>query len=246
MLKSSWNEPVPDHTTICRYLQTIPQECLDSVLAETARRCMAQVGWTEGSIGADSSAVETDRYEIVSRLDGKAGVSVKTPQKTYLKYHIVAILGLQIILSARVTPSNVNDSPMLPKMLDEMERQNLDCGRSVIDTDRGYNSEENFRKVSEKGIVPNIKQRRNAVSRDKPNRLKAAANFDPIEYKKRAMIEGIFGAEEARNHQLHCRFLREDNRIRFGALRAIAWNIKALNRFVCASRIGAKIPLYAA
>ena len=36
------------------------------------------------------------------------------------------------------------------------------------------------------------------------------------------MIEGIFEAEEARNRQLHCRFLREDNRIRFGALRAIA------------------------
>ena len=98
VLKTAWNEPVPDHTTICRHLQTIPQEWLDSVRAETARRCMAQVDWTDGSIGADSSAVETDRYEIVSRLDGKAGINVETPQKTYLKYHLVAALGLQIIL----------------------------------------------------------------------------------------------------------------------------------------------------
>ena len=31
----------------------------------------------------------------------------------------------------------------------------------------------------------------------------------------KALIEGIFGAEETRRHQLHCRFVREDNRRRF-------------------------------
>ena len=46
------------------------------------------------------------------------------------------------------------------------------------------------------------------------------------------MIEGIFGAEEAKRHQLHCRFLKEDNRIRFGKIRSITWNLKVLNRFV--------------
>ena len=60
------------------------------------------------------------------------------------------------------------------------------------------------------------------------------------------MIEGIFGAEEAKNHQLHCRFLKEENRIRFGTMRAIGWNISVLNRSVCANKIGAKIPTYAA
>ena len=45
------------------------------------------------------------------------------------------------------------------------------------------------------------------------------------------MIEGVFGAEEAKRHQLHCRFIREDNRLRFAKIRAIAWNIKVINRF---------------
>ena len=246
VLKIPWNEPVPDHTTISRHLQTIPQDWLDSILAETARRCMEAVGWTEGSLGADSSAVETDRYGLVTRLNGKEGIPVETLQKIYLKYHIVAILGLQIILKSMITSSNVNDSPMLPKMLEGIEEQNLDLGRSVLNADRGYDSDENCGKVFGMGMTPNIRQRKNAVNSDRSSRRRAAEIFDPQEYKKRPMIEGIFGAEEAKNHQLHCRFLKEENRIRLGAMRAIGWNISVLNRFVCANRIGAKIPTYAA
>ena len=58
------------------------------------------------------------------------------------------------------------------------------------------------------------------------------------------MIEGVFGAEEAKRHQLHCRFIREDNRLRFAKIRAIAWNIKVLNRFECASKLWIPIPTY--
>ena len=36
------------------------------------------------------------------------------------------------------------------------------------------------------------------------------------------MVEGIFGGEESKRHQLHCRFIREDNHRRFGKIRAIA------------------------
>ena len=68
--------------------------------------------------------------------------------------------------------------------------------------------------------------------------------FSDSEYRKRALIEGIFGAEETRRHQLHCRFVREDNRRRFAKGRAIAWNIRVLNRFECANRLNIPIPSY--
>ena len=68
--------------------------------------------------------------------------------------------------------------------------------------------------------------------------------FDPVEYKKRDMIEGIFGAEESKNHQLHCRFIKEGNMRRFGKIRGIGWNIKGLNRLRCAKALGITIPLY--
>ena len=58
------------------------------------------------------------------------------------------------------------------------------------------------------------------------------------------MIEGAFGAEETKRHQLHCRFIREDNRLRFARIRAIAWNIKVINRFECASKLRIPIPTY--
>ena len=63
------------------------------------------------------------------------------------------------------------------------------------------------------GFIPNIKQRKDAANRGKPSRKKAARLFDQDEYRKRGMIEGVFGAEEAKRHQLHCRFIREDNRL---------------------------------
>ena len=59
------------------------------------------------------------------------------------------------------------------------------------------------------------------------------------------MIEGIFGAEEAKRHQLHCRFLKGDNRIRFGKIRSIIWNPKVLNRFMHAKKPGIAMPAYA-
>ena len=50
--------------------------------------------------------------------------------------------------------------------------------------------------------------------------------------------------EETRGHQLLCRFVREDNRRRFAKGRAIAWNIRVLNRFECANRLRIPIPSY--
>ena len=45
-------------------------------------------------LGADSSGVETTRYEAVTRPNKKERDFVETLQKQYLKYHIVAILDL--------------------------------------------------------------------------------------------------------------------------------------------------------
>ena len=93
-------------------------------------------------------------------------------------------------------------------------------------------------------LFPNIRQRKDAVNRGKPGRKKAAGLFDQDKYRKRGMIEGVFGAEEAKRHQLHCRFIREDNRLRFAKIGAIAWNIMVINRFECASRLRIPIPTY--
>ena len=93
-------------------------------------------------------------------------------------------------------------------------------------------------------MIPNTRQRKGQVNRDKPHRRRAARAYDAEEYRNRGRCEGIFGAEEARGHRLHCRFIREDNQRRFAKGRAIAWNVPVLGRFMRANRRGMPIPSY--
>ena len=74
--------------------------------------------------------------------------------------------------------------------------------------DTVYDAEENFELLFEYKLDPSIRQKPPGKNPEKPkidmpNRVKGAELFDPVEYMKRDMIEGIFGAEEAKNHQLH-------------------------------------------
>ena len=210
---------------------------------------MAAADPAGGPLGADSSGVETTRYETAARPDRKKGDFVETRQKAYLKYHVTAVLGLQVILEAVITPGNANDGKVLRVMLDGMRRHGPEPAPSLFNADRGYDSDENFRMLFGMSMIPNIKQRRHPAhggrsNRGKPSRSRAAGIFNSDEYGQRGMIEGIFGGEESKRHQLHCRLIREDNRLRFGKIRAIAWNIKVLNRFRCARRLRIHIPAY--
>ena len=126
-------------------------------------------------------------------------------------------------------------------MLETIYEQGLDMGPSTHSCDAAYDSEEIFVLLFDYGLTPNIKQRSPGKNPEKskeeiPNRAKGAELFDPVESTKRNMIEGIFGAEEAKNHQLHCRFIKEGNMRRFGKIRGIGWNIKVLNRLRCAKK----------
>ena len=245
VIKMPWTgEPIPDHTTISRHLQTIPHDWLAGMLARTARLCMDEAAGTTGPLGADSSGVETARYETITRPLKSERDFVRMAQKEYLKYHITAVLGLQIILESEITSSRVGDITMLPAMLGEIKRQDLLPGPSIFHADRGYDSNHNCRILFEIGMIPNIKQRNTGVSRHRSDRGRAARIFDEEAYHQRGMIEGVFGGEESKRHQLHCRFVRPDNRRLFGKMRSIAWNIKVLNRLRYARMLGIEIPSY--
>ncbi|MYB46380.1 MAG: hypothetical protein F4W68_08025 [Cenarchaeum sp. SB0661_bin_35] len=73
-----------------------------------------------------------------------------------------------------------------------------------------------------KGMILGSKQRKDAINSSKPSKIKTTTLFNPNEYALSDAIEGIFGAEETRGHQLHCRFIRDDNRKRFAKGRAIS------------------------
>ena len=219
---------------------------MDEILVETARRCLAEAGEVAGPLASDSSALETTRYGEAEWPNMKERDFVQVRQKIYWKYHIAAVLGLQIVLAAFGTPGNVNDTVMLRTMLAEIRRRRLGLSGRRFNANQRYDSYANCEVVFLHGMIPNIKQRKDATSRGKPGRKKAARLFNPGEYRLRALIEGIFGAEETRGHQLHYRLVRADNRRRFAKGRAIVWNIRALNRFEHANRLRIPIPSYGA
>ena len=151
VIKRPWaGEPVPDHTTLARHLQTISQDWLDTILTKTATLCVAEAGSGTGPLGADSSCVETTRYETVTRPLKSEKNFVEMARKAYLKYHVIAILDLQIILES--DHDQQHRSTMLPVMLDGMKRQGLSPGPTVFNADRGYDSDYNCGILFEMGM----------------------------------------------------------------------------------------------
>ena len=230
---------VPDHTTIWRAYGALDKEWLEGTLARVASECLEESGIDRGAMAADSSGIETDRYADATVLDKKTLKEEAVRVKSYLKWHVLAVIGLQVILSCRTTPSNVNDTNVLPYLLDKAGKLGRSFDGWMFNADKGYDSDSNCRAVIGMGMHPNIKQRRSAENSGnrrnvgRPFRRRAGEMFDPDGYKRRGMVEGIFGAEEAAGHRLRCRYRKESTRERFGTVLAIAWNVCALNRIRC-------------
>ena len=64
---------------------------MDTVLGGSAHLCTAEAGDATAPLGVDSNGVETARYAY---FEGEAPDFTPTRVKTYIKYHIVALLGL--------------------------------------------------------------------------------------------------------------------------------------------------------
>lgn len=243
----SWNLDlggrVPDHETISRAYKALDVEWLEKMLALTAEACLKQAGADKGDTAADSTGAETDRYEDAVRLDKKTGKETAERVKSYLKWHIFAVVGLQVILSCAITPSSVTDTGMLPSLLEKSKKLGRSFAGWMFHADKGYDSDLNCKAVFDMEMRPNIPQRKsrknsgNRKNVGKPFRRRAAEMFDPARYQRRKMIEGIFGAEESSNHRLKCRYRKKETQERFGLLLAITWNACALNRIRCASEM---------
>jgi hypothetical protein len=237
------DEPDPDHVTIWRAYHKIPQNYLEDMLDRVADRCVNASGWKQGLLASDSTGVETDRYEEVVRPHRKKKGFELVRQLLYLKYHIIAILDHLIILKARITGYRCADSPILRSMLKDFKV----LPGCVFNADRGYDGELNYQRLYELLMHPNIKQRK--VQKEPKGegrkrlryRSKAYKEFDKDAYHYRGMIEAIFGAEESDEHNLRTRFRIKEHREKWGVPLAIGWNLKVLNRLLCAKQLGINV-----
>jgi hypothetical protein len=86
-------------------------------------------------------------------------------RRGYLKIHIAVDIKSKEILSMEVTDEHIQDSKILPKLVEDVLRI---YGCSIIDkllADGAYDSNDIFKCLSEKGIVPCIKDRKNSKVR---------------------------------------------------------------------------------
>ena len=231
MLKLPWQEPIPNHSTIQEAFKRISEAYLNHVLLRTAALCIAESGWVKGVVAPDSTGVKTDRYQTVELK------MQKTRRIITLKWHVTAILDYNIILTARITSGKANDSRIGGSMLQRLPRME----GSFFDGDRGYDSNRNFKLAYEKGMKPNIKQRKTGgANKGLRFRKKAASEFNVEIYHFRGLVEGVFGALEVeRGLETRCRLKKTQKR--WGLALAIGHNLGVLNRLRVARQLDVEL-----
>jgi hypothetical protein len=246
LLKLPWNEPYPDHSWIAKTFKKVPLQYLESILQKTALMCIRESSWRKGMLATDSTGVETDVYDKkvkpVKRKNEKRFEEVR--MKMFLKWHVIAILDYMVILASSITGSRRHDSPVLRKMLKNIKNA-FALNGSMMNADGAYDGEANYELLYNMNIHPNIRQREGSVNKVLRYRKRASKEFCVGVYHYRGLIEGIFGAEEKANHQLHCRYFIKQNQRRFGVIKAIGWNLQVLNRLQCARILAIKVVPYA-
>lgn len=128
-------------------------------------------------------------------------------RKGYLKIHVAVNIKTKEILSMEVTDEHVHDNKMLPRLVDNVIKSNND-GFAVVDRvlgDGAYDSNGTFRFLSENGIMPCIKVRKNSKVRKTAHLFRNLSvvaqrrnNFeqwkDSVCYGQRWMVETVFSS----------------------------------------------------
>jgi hypothetical protein len=125
-------------------------------------------------------------------------------RKGYLKIHVAVDIKSKKILSMEVTDEHVHDNKVLPKLVDNVS---IDDGFAVVGRvlgDGAYDSNATFKYLSENGIMPCIKVRKNSRVRSKTANLfrnlsviaQRGNNFeqwkDSVRYGQRWIVESVF------------------------------------------------------
>ena len=83
-------------------------------------------------------------------------------KKGYLKIHIAVNIKTKKILSIKVTDEHVHDSKALPELIDNVIESDKQITIGNLFADGAYDGNEIFRHLSDNGILPCIKVRKNS------------------------------------------------------------------------------------
>lgn len=127
-------------------------------------------------------------------------------RKGYLKIHVAVDIKSKKILSMEVTDEHVHDNKVLPKLVDNVSIDDEFAVVGRVLGDGAYDSNDTFRFLSERGIMPCIKVRKNSRVRWKTANLfrnlsvivQRGNNFerwkDSVSYGQRWIAETVFSS----------------------------------------------------
>ncbi len=188
---------IPAAPTAAALVHRIPVDYLERLVATLAHRLVRP----HENIAGDGTGLSTHRYErwVAARLSHGF-------HQIFVKLHALVATRAQFpfFLAAHVTDARTNDVTELPRLLDQLPRS-VTLGNVALD--KGYLSRRNAQAVADRGGRPVIDLRRNigridaggsgAWSHMLFDQRKHRREFR-CRYRRRAVIEGTFGAFKAR------------------------------------------------
>ena len=181
-------DAAPSFNSVNRYIGD-PQ--LTPIITDLIERSAAPLSVVESQFAADSSGFSTCRFD--RWFDHKWGK--EKSKRQWLKAHIVVGVETNIITAVEITQSNVNDSPMLPVLLDTTAQQ---FTMAEVSADKAYLSDTNLRHIEALGADPYIPFKSNTTGQGSPMWKRLYAYFTLNEdmwkhhYHKRSNVETAF------------------------------------------------------
>ena len=178
----------PSFNSVNRY---IADPGLTPIIKGLVERSAEPLSIVESTFAADSTGFSTCRFD--RWYDHKWGRPKS--QRKWLKAHVMAGTNTNVVTSVEITPSNVNDSPMLPRLLDNTaERFTV----AEVSADKAYLSEANLRHIESHGAQPFVPFKSNSTGRGSPMWKRLYAYFILNEeawsehYHRRSNVETVF------------------------------------------------------
>ena len=178
----------PSFNSVNRY---IADPRLTPIITDLIERSAAPLSVVESQFAADSSGFSTCRFD--RWYDAKWGK--EKSQRHWLKAHIVVGTQTNIITAVEVTQSNVNDSPVLPGLLDTTAQR---FTMTEVSADKAYLSNSNLRHIEAHGADPYIPFKSNTTGQGSPMWKRLYAYFTLNEdmwkghYHRRSNVETTF------------------------------------------------------
>ena len=187
-------DSAPSYISVNRY---IADPDLTSILMGLIHLSAAPLAQVESQFAADSTGFSTCNYD--RWFDHKWGK--EKSQRKWMKAHAMVGTKTNIVTTVKVTPNNVNDSPILPALLNKTA-ENFQMAE--VSADKAYLSDANLVSIELYGADPYIPFKVNTTGNGSATWRKLYAYFTLHEeefnehYHKRSNVETTFSMVKAK------------------------------------------------